>query len=173
MSRPGWPQQATVTRRCKFMRAHINIVFITLALLVSSCASPPALNPLGSPSGLSGEEQGPPTPFLERPDYSERIGIAVSDVLDRHRFSIPWIVVRGSDKSLWFVAERFQSEHRFDRIQVRVAPEEHPTASIACYQFGPSAWAILGTLFADPRPEAELIGREIAAKLSDNRNITR
>jgi len=46
-----------------------------------------------------------------------------------------------------------------------VAPDEHLTASITPYQFGPSDWAILGPLFADLRPEAELISREISSEL--------
>jgi len=88
------------------------------------------------------------------------------DALASHRFSIPWIVVRGSDASLWFVVERFQSEHRFTE-------DEHVTASITPYQFGPSDWAILGTLFADFRSETELIAGEIAKKLSDDKNAVR
>jgi hypothetical protein len=91
------------------------------------------------------------------------------DALTNHQFSIPWIAVRASDGSLWFVAERFQTEHRFDRLKVQVMPDEHVTASITTYQFGPSDWAILGKLFADFRPEAELIAREVARKLSEGR----
>ncbi len=97
----------------------------------------------------------------------------MKDTLASHRFSHPWIVVRGSDASLWFVAERFQTEHRFDRIHVRVTQDEHVTASITPYQFGPSDWAILGTLFADFRPEAELIAGEIAKQLNDDKNAVR
>jgi hypothetical protein len=92
------------------------------------------------------------------------------DALASHRFSIPWIVVRGSDASLWFMTERFQSEHRFDRINVQVSSDRRVTASITPYQFGPSDWAILGTLFTEFRPEAELIAWEIASKLSDDKN---
>ena len=91
------------------------------------------------------------------------------DVLATHRFSIPWIALRSSDASLWFVADRFQSEHRFDRIQVHVRHDERVTASITAYQFGPSDWAILGRLFADFRSEAESIAGEIASRLGDNK----
>ena len=110
------------------------------------------------------------TPFLDRPAYSDRLGRVMHDALANHRFSIPWIAVRASDGSLWFTAERFQSEHRFDRIKVQVTPDEHVTANITAYQFGPSDWAILGKLFADSRPEAELIARELASKLNDNKD---
>jgi hypothetical protein len=95
------------------------------------------------------------------------------DALESHRFSIPWVVVRGSEASLWFVAERFQSERRFDRIDLCVTQDEHVTASITPYQFGPSEWAILGPLFADFRPEAELIVGEIGKKLSNDKNAAR
>jgi hypothetical protein len=90
------------------------------------------------------------------------------DALAAHRFSIPWIAFRGSDASLWFVADRFQSEHRFDRLEVHVERDEHVAASITAYQFGPSDWAILGTRFADFRSEAELIGAEIGSRLADD-----
>ena len=120
-----------------------------------------------SPS--SSEEQRQSTPFLESADYPERLGLVMRDALASHRFSTPPIVVRGSDASLWFVAERFQSEHRFDRINVNVTPDQRVTASITPYQFVASDWAILGRLFVDSRPEAELIAGEIARKLSRDR----
>jgi hypothetical protein len=123
------------------------------------------------PSASVGQEQM--TPFLGREDYSDRLGLVMRGAFANHRFSVPWIVVRGSDSSLWFVAERFQSEDRFDRIEMQVTQDEHVTASITPYQFGPSDWAILGTLFADFRPEAELIAAEIVSKLSDNKNAVR
>ena len=124
------------------------------------------------PSASVGQEQV--TPFLGRDDYSDRVGLVMHDALASHRFSTAWSVVRGSDASLWFVAERFQSENRFDRINVRVTQDEHVTASITPYQFGPSDWAILGTFFADfPPEEAELIAEEIAKKLSNDKNAAR
>lgn len=110
------------------------------------------------------------TPFLDRPAYSDRLDRVMHDALANHRFSIPWIAVRGSDGSLWFTTERFQSAHRFDRIKVQVTPDEHVTASITPYQFGPSDWAILGKSFVDFRPEAELIAKELASKLNDNKD---
>lgn len=105
------------------------------------------------------------TPFLEKDQYPDRLGLAIDDSLRRHRFTHPWIVVSGPDGSVWFAAERFYSEDRFDRIYVRVTPDEHLTASITPYQFYGSDWAILGALFADFRPEAELMSGEIASKL--------
>ncbi len=143
---------------------------MALVLAAPGCGTP---HRIGGRPGSFGEEQGQSTPFLGRADYSDRLGLVMRDALASHRFSIPWIVVRGSDASLWFVAERFQSEHRFDRIQVHVTHDEHVTASITPYQFGPSDWAILGTLFVDSRPEADLIAGEIAKKLSDDKTAVR
>ena len=120
-----------------------------------------------------GDEQGQATPFLAQADYSDRLGRVMRDVLVSHRFSIPWIVVRGTDGSLWFVAERFQSELRFDRINVNVTADERVTASMTAYQYVASDWAILGRLFADFGPEAELIAREIASKLSDDKQASK
>jgi hypothetical protein len=112
-------------------------------------------------------------PFLDKSAYSDRLGRVMHDTLANHRFSIPWIAVRAADGSLWFVAERFQSERRLDRIKVQVTPDENVTASITPYQFGPSDWAILGKLLADFRPEAELVARELASKLNDNKKKVR
>jgi len=120
----------------------------------------------------SGGEQGQATPFLARADYSDRLGRVMRNAFVSHRFSIPWIVVRGTDGSLWFVAERFQSELRFDRIKVNVTADERVTASITPYQHVGSAWAILGRLFADFGPEAELIARQIASKLNEDKQAS-
>ncbi len=146
------------------------VALTALVLAAPGCGTP---HRIGSRPGSFGEDQRQSTPFLGREDFSDRLGLAMRDALASHRFSIPWIVVRGSDASLWFVVERFQSEHRFDRIDVHVTEDEHVTASITPYQFGPSDWAILGTLFADFRPETELIAGEIAKKLSDDKNAVR
>ena len=132
-----------------------------IAMVISGCQSQQVTSRAGG-AVAPGEQ---PTPFLERDQYPDRLGLAIDDSLRRHRFTRPWIVVRGPDGSVWFVAERFHSEDRFDRVYVRVAPDEHLTASIAAYQFGPSDWAMLGRLFVDSRPEAELISREITSKL--------
>jgi hypothetical protein len=93
----------------------------------------------------------------------------MQEVLADHRFSLPWIVVRGSDSSTWFVAERFESARRFNRVSVHVTPDERVVASITAYQLGPTDWAILGSLFADFSPEARSIAAEIAKKLGDDR----
>ena len=148
----------------------IQVAFTALVLVAPGCGT---AHRIGSPSPSFSEEPRQSTPFLEKADYPERLGLVMRDALASHRFSIPCIVVRGSDASLWFVAERFQSERRFDRIGVHVTRDEHVTASITPYQFGPSDWAILGTFFADLRPEAELIAGEIASKLSDKENAFR
>ena len=144
----------------------IPVASTALVLAAPGCGT---AHRVGSRSASCSEEQRQSTSFLERAGYPERLGLVMRDALARYRFS-PWIVVRGSDASLWFVAERFQSEQRFDRINVHVTTGEHVTASIMPYQFGPSDWAILGPLFADFRPEAEFIAGEIASKLSDDKN---
>ena len=148
----------------------IPVAFTALVLIAPGCGTAPRI---GSRSPAFSEEQRQSTPFLERADYPERLGLVMRDALASHRFSTPWIVVRGSDASLWFVAERFQSEHQFDRINVHVIAGEHVTATITPYQFGPSDWAILGPLFADFRPEAELIAGEITRKLRSEKNAAR
>ena len=120
-----------------------------------------------------GGEQGQGTPFLARAEYPDRLGRVMRDALVSHRFSIPWIVVRGTDGSFWFVAERFQSELRFDRINVNVTADERVTACITPYQYVASDWAILGRLFTDFGREAELIAREIASKLSEDKQASK
>ena len=112
-------------------------------------------------------------PLLQRDDYPDRLGLVMHSVLADHRFTLPWVVVRGSRSSVWFVADRFDSERRFDRIYLCVPSEKPVTASITAYQFGPSDWAILGKLFADLGPEAKSIAREIARRLDDGRPANR
>jgi len=54
-----------------------------------------------------------------------------------------------------------------------VTLDERVTATITPYQFVASDWAILGRLFVDSRPEAELIAGEIARKLARDNNAAR
>ena len=107
------------------------------------------------------------TPFLERGDYPEQLGVSVQEIFAAHQFLQPWIAVRAPDFSRWFVAERSASSQRFDRLYVRITPQQKVTASITPYQFGPSDWATLGRLFVDFRPEAESVAAEISKRLSD------
>ena len=108
-----------------------------------------------------------PTPFVQRGEYPERLGLILQQVFNEHGFSLPWIAVRAPDSSLWFVAERFRSRREFVRLYVRVTSEEGVTASITAYQFGPSDWAVLGRLFTDSfDSEAESIATEISRKLN-------
>jgi hypothetical protein len=109
---------------------------VALTALVFSAPGCGTHHRIGSRPGSFGEEQRQSTPFLDREDYSDRLGLVMRGAFANHRFSVPWIVVRGSDSSLWFVAERFQAEYRFDRIEVQVTQDEHVTASITPYQFG-------------------------------------
>jgi len=106
-----------------------------------------------------------PTLFLEPNDYPAGLGLSVQEVLANHRFSVPPVVLREPDDSFWFVSERFESLHRFDRIHLHVASGGGVAASITAYQFGPSDWAILGKLFADFQPEADSIAAELTREL--------
>jgi len=117
----------------------------------------------------AGDATAPPTagrerlgPVLERGDYPESLAHSVAEVLRPHRFTAPWIVVKGSEESTWFIVERIESAHRFDRLFLRVASDGEATASITPYQFGPSDWASLGKLFADFGPEAKEIAAAVA-----------
>ena len=89
-------------------------------------------------------------------------------VLDDHGFSLPWIAAQGADSSIWFVAERFKSTHEFQRLYIQVMSTGEVTASITAYQFGPSDWVILGSLFAHHfDPEARSIAAEISRQLQE------
>lgn len=81
--------------------------------------------------------------------------------------------MKDPDESFWFVADRFESERRFDRVSVHVSADDHVTATIIPYQFGPSDWAILGRFFVDTRPEAELLASEIATRLDKAKHPAR
>ena len=155
----------------KALRQYFALLALTpLVLAVPGCGTP---RESGTRPASFGNEQHQSVVFLDRSEYSDRLGLVMRDALTGHGFSIPWIAVKGSGGSLWFVAERFQSEHRFDRINVNVTPDERVTASITPYQFVGSDWAILGRLFVDSRPEAELIAGEIASKLGRDKNADR
>lgn len=104
------------------------------------------------------------SPFLRQGDFSDGLDDDTRRVLDEHGFSVPWIALRGPRSSRCFVAERFQSVHRFDRVYVRISPAGDVTAEISAYQFGPSDWSTLGLLFADFSQEANSIASEIAKK---------
>jgi len=141
------------------MKAFVPILTVVLLGACSSVTTQPRTN-------TGSEKQRRATPFLDVADYTNRIGLVMRDVLASHRFVNPWIVVRGTDGSLWFVADRFESQHRFDRVRVQLSVDEQVAATITPYQYGPSDWAILGSAFADFSPEAKLIAGEIAGKLS-------
>jgi hypothetical protein len=148
----------------------VAVALVGLVLATGGCGTPHRAGDRLTPFG---GEQGQVTPFLARADYSDRLGRVMRDVLVSHRFSIPWLVVRGTDGSLWFVAERLQSELRFDRINVNVTADERVAATITPYQYVASDWAILGRLVADFGPEAELIAREIASKLNEDKETSK
>jgi hypothetical protein len=102
--------------------------------------------------------------FIDRGDYPEELGIILHDVFATHGFNRPWIAVRDADSSVWFVAERWESDARFDRLFVRVAPKRSAHASITPYFLGPTDWAVLGRTFANPQPEADAIAAAVVQK---------
>ena len=112
------------------------------------------------------------SPFLERGGYPDRL-LAMQEVLNKHRFSKPWVAVRGQNSSIWFVAERSESAQRFERLYVEVRAEGPVTASITPYDFVLSGWAMLGKLFVDFDPEARTIAAEIMEKLRDEKRAAR
>ena len=150
---------------------HFAIITATALILAATGCGTPRQAGNRETSLAEGKQRG--TPFLGREDYSERLGLVMREALWNHTFLIPWVLVSGSDASLWFVAERYRSEYRFDRIYVHVTTDEKVTANITPYQFIGSDWAILGRLAADFRPEAESIAGEIAKKLTDHRGVIR
>jgi hypothetical protein len=99
--------------------------------------------------------------------------IATQEVLDKHRFSHPWVAVRDENSSIWFVAERSESAQRFDRLYIQVTTEGPVTANITPYDFVLSGWATLGKLFVDFDPEARTIAAEIAEKLKHGKRAAR
>ena len=131
-------------------------------LLVTLCASA-GHNPTGSGAAVVPEAKID-NPFLGRDDYPVKLGLAVYKVFDNHQFLRPLIVVRASE-AIWFVAERSISPQRFDRLYLRVTPEQMVTAKITPYQFHASDWASLGRVFVNLQPEAELIAAEISKLL--------
>jgi hypothetical protein len=148
----------------RYAYAEIATAVVALLLLVCGCKTASEDPHLQTAKATS-------SPFLSRRDYSETLGLTLHDVLARHRFTLPWTVVRGPDSAIWFVAERFEDNHRFDRLFIRNDGVERVTASITPYVQGPSDWAILGKLFNDRGPqatetEAESIAAEIRGQLS-------
>ena len=149
--------------------AQLVLMVTGMAMVITGCQSPQATPRAQAPIALGQQ----PTPFLDGDQYPHRLGLAIEDSLRKHGFTRRWIALRGEHGSVSFLAERWHSEHRFDGINVRVAADEHVTASIIGWQFGPSDWAILGKLFVDFRPETELIAQEIASKLSEDKQATK
>jgi hypothetical protein len=114
-------------------------------------------------------DKDPSSPFLERGDYPKALERAVAEVLRSHRFTAPWLVVKGPEDSIWIVAERIESAHRFDRLTLRVLSNGQTAVTITPYQFGPSDWASLGRLFADFEPESKEIAGAVTRKYNETR----
>lgn len=142
----------------------VTALAITLSgMLMAGCRTPvPKANQQAQ--GTGGKEAG--SPFLQPGDYSKRLEVAICEVLNQHRFAVPWTVFRDADSSIWFVAERFNTVDCFERAHVHVLPDETVTAKITAFQLGPSDWAVLGTRFANHDPESQLMAEEITEKLS-------
>lgn len=119
------------------------------------------------PSATDAKPSQRDDPFLVRGDYPEELGLLIQKVFSSHRFLRPWTVVKSSDSSIWFVAERDIAQFRFDRLYVRIDPKKQVTASITAYQFIGSDYAILGKLAVDfqPQAEAETIATELSRQL--------
>ena len=151
----------------KFRAGLLILTAVALAMALSGCRTPQSTS--RTQASLANASQQP-SPFLDRGQYSEQLAFCVDGCLRNHGFIRPWIVVKGSNETVWFVAERFDSEQKFDRIYLRVTPGGNVTASITPYQFYASDWAILGKLLVGDtyRLEAESIAGEIAQKLNEN-----
>lgn len=122
------------------------------------------------PSATDAKPSQRDDPFLVRDDYPEELGLLIQKVFSSHRFLRPWIVVRSSDSSIWFVAEREIAPLRFDRLYVRINPKREVSASITAYQFVGSDWAVLGPLARnfEPEAEAETVTVEISKRLKES-----
>jgi hypothetical protein len=157
--------------KMKWSREYIAPVAITMLVIAAGgCQTTPRTQNHPAPSS---DRQPPSSPLLERGDYPERLGVVMRDALAAHKFTLPWVIVRGSDASFWFVADRFESPHRFDRASVQVAADGRVTACITPYRFGPSDWAILGRAFIDTRPEAELLAKELTLRLDRDKQAAK
>ena len=139
------------------MKSPLFATVVVVTMATTSCVTEPNFNG-AHPSGES------PGPFLSRDHYPERLGAILHDVLAGHGFTRPWISARGENSSVWFVAERWESESRFDRLFVCVSSERLASASITSYTRGPTDWAILGHRFADPQSEANAISAAVTQK---------
>jgi hypothetical protein len=86
---------------------------------------------------------------------SEWLRSIVAEVFTEHHFTPPRMI-RGADGILWAVAARPRSESTVEFVQVEIGPDRRASIEIFSYHYGPSDWALLGTLFtgADPKQEA-------------------
>ena len=89
---------------------------------------------------------------------SQRLQSVVAEVLVEHHFAPPSLV-RGMNGILWAVAARPHSESAVEVAEVEIRQDGGATIHIVSYQYGPSAWAILGRLFThdELRQEALLM----------------
>jgi hypothetical protein len=101
---------------------------------------------------------------------SQRFQSVVAGVLDEHHFAPPSIV-RGTNGTLWAVAARPHSQSAVEVAEVGIRPDGGAAIHIVSYQYGPSAWAILGRLFThdELRQEALLMQTTIADRLTRHR----
>lgn len=139
------------------------LIVSAMSLVLAAGCQTPAHRTQPQAASVAGNR----SPFLERGEFPERFLLGIQSVLDKHRFVLPWIAIRGEDSSFWFVAERTESERRFDRAYVHVTADGSPTVSITPHAFIISGWGILGKRFVDLDPEARVIAGEIAKKLKD------
>ena len=101
---------------------------------------------------------------------SQRFQSVVDEVLAEHHFAPPSLV-RGTNGILWAVAARPHSESAVEVAEVEIRLDGGAAIHIVSYQYGPSAWAILGRLFThdELNQEALLMQSTIADRLTRHR----
>jgi len=90
---------------------------------------------------------------------------AVARVLAEHHFAPPTFV-DGTNALTWAIAARPRSDHAVEVVRVKVWPNGGASVEIISYHFGPSDWAILGSLFTQDRPAQEVLEMQNAIQIS-------
>src|SRR5712675_124281 len=92
----------------------LDLVIAFTAVMMLAAAGCGTAGKAGPKRGSLNVGKQQPIPFVQKGDYPDQLGLVLQSVLAAHRFSYPWVAVRGQDSSTWFVAERFESRQRFD-----------------------------------------------------------
>src|SRR5437773_1808224 len=91
------------------------VIAVTAVMMLAAAGCGTAGKARGNRASFNVGKQEP-IPFVQKGDYPDRLGLVLQSVLVAHRFSHPWVAARGENSSIWFVAERFESGQRFDRL---------------------------------------------------------